>query len=176
MKEKKQSKIFEVFESLNRTAIKYCHWKSNAHLDCSFKSECDFDLLVAYEDASKFITFLTEHNFKKKFSSPNYVYPGFDDYFLFDKQTGHIFHFHIHFKLIIGRKHQKNYRIPIENLALQTSVMHSHFPIKTILPEVEIWILFIRSFLKFQLDLRTLKRIILKLWWMLSQQTRSISG
>ena len=162
LEEQKNNTITHIFESLNNSGIKYCHWKSNSHLDCSFESKCDFDLLIDRKDQSKFTRFLTHYNFKKKFSSANYVYPGFDDYFFFDKSSGNIFHFHVHYKLIIGKKHQKNYRLPLEKLILNTSVMHETFPIKVIIPEIEFVLLIIRLLLKFSFDLKTIKRLVLK--------------
>ncbi|MCZ6594992.1 MAG: hypothetical protein O6943_08765 [Bacteroidetes bacterium] len=131
-------------------------------MDKSFESICDFDLLIDSEEATNFEDFLHELNFKKKFSSANYVYPGFADYLGFDEYSGKIFHFHIHYKLIVGKKNQKNYRIPIEKLILDTAVPHDTFPIRTILPELEFLLLIIRSLLKFSFDLKTIKRILLK--------------
>ena len=116
LNKKINSKIYDIFDSLNHTDIKYCHWKSNSHLDKSFEAESDFDLLIDREDAAKFVNFLHNFNFKQKFSTANYVYPGFEDYLWFDELSGNIFHFHVHYKLIIGKKNQKNYRIPIEKI------------------------------------------------------------
>ena len=153
--------IFNVFESLNQSGIRYCHWKSNSHLDLSFQSDCDFDLLIAQADAAKFSKILAHYNFKRKFFSANYVFPGFEDYLGFDESSGKIYHFHVHYKLITGKKFEKNYRFPIEELVLDTSILHPTFPIKVILPELELIFLMVRSLLKFSLDRRTIKRILL---------------
>ena len=156
------SRIFRILDSLNRSGIKYCHWKSNSHLDRSFESLCDFDLLVAHDDAPKFVSLLRAFSFHQKFSSANYVYPGFEDYLGFDESSGKILHFHIHYKLIIGKKNEKNYRIPIEQLILDTAIPHDTFPIRVILPEIEFILLIIRSLLKLSFDSRTMRRILLK--------------
>jgi thymidylate kinase len=159
---KMDSKIYYIFDSLKNSGIKYCHWKSNSHLDKSFESKCDFDLLIAREDGRKFVNFLHNFNFKKKFSTANYVYPGFEDYLFFDESSGKIFHFHVHYKLIIGKKNQKNYRIPIEKLILDTAIAHDTFPIRVILPELEFILLIIRLLLKFSFNLRAVKRVFIK--------------
>jgi thymidylate kinase len=154
--------ITDTFTALNNSDVKYCSWKSNSHLRESFESRSDFDLLIAYEDTTKFLEILSNFNFKKKFSSANYVYPGLEDYLGFDELSGRIYHFHIHYKLIIGKKYQKNFRIPLEKLVLEKSILHNKYPIKVIIPEMELIFLIIRSLLKFNLDLRTIKRVILK--------------
>jgi len=160
--EKFDSKIYTIFDSFRNYDINYCHWKSNSHLDKSFESISDFDLLIDSKDTEKFLTLMHDFKFKRKFSSANYVYPGFDDFLGFDEFSGKIYHFHVHYKLIIGKKNQKNFRIPVEKLILDTAISHDKFPIRVILPELEFIFLILRALLKFGLDLKNIKKMIVK--------------
>jgi len=140
--------------------IEYCHWKSNASLEKAFLSKSDFDLLVRSKDATKLTRCLSKLGFKKIAFTQNFAYPGMEEFIGFDEQTGLLFHFHVHYKLIFGKKHYKNYRLPIENLILSSAKRHESLPIKIICPELELLLLIIRILLKLNIDKRTVKRIL----------------
>ncbi len=149
------------FLSFEELDIEYCHWKSNANLKNAFLSKSDFDLLVSYKDSQKLSRCLSKLGFKKIVSTQNFVYPGMEEFLGFDDQTGLLFHFHVHYKLIFGQKHYKNYHLPIEKLILSSAIKHETLPIKIICPELEFFLLIIRLLLKLTIDKRTVKRILI---------------
>jgi len=147
---------------LNENSIKYCHWKSNEHLSESFCGRTDFDLLISDEDKSAFHFLAVELGLKIRYSTLNKVYPGMEDYIGLDENSGKLFHLHVHYKLILGKKNQKNYHLPFENLILSTSQTHEFFPIKIISPEFELLLLSIRSVLKIETGKKLLKNLFRK--------------
>ncbi|MHA1233192.1 MAG: hypothetical protein ACTSPQ_21420 [Candidatus Helarchaeota archaeon] len=98
--------------------------------------------MVDSKDAPEFQKFLIDFGFKLRYSTANKVYPGMEDYLGFGEDYGIIYHLHVHYKLVIGKKNQKNYRLPIEELILNTSLWDDKYPIKIIKPELE-WIILI---------------------------------
>ena len=52
-------------KTLEAERIDYCHWKSNAALDCSAKGDNDLDLLVGRADIQRFIEILYRLGFKE---------------------------------------------------------------------------------------------------------------
>ena len=145
--------IQRVFAELNKDGIEYCHWKSNAHLAESFASKRDFDLLVAQNDAGCLRDCLKRLGLKRRHCTQDKAYPGMEDYLGFDAQTGNLFHLHVHFQLVFGRKLDKNYRLPIEREILATATDDEIYPIKRICPELELIVLVLRSILKLRLGL-----------------------
>lgn len=148
------TELFNLFKRLNNEPIQYCHWKSNAHLSKSFDSKTDFDILISNSDGTKFSNFAQANNLKRRYSTADKLYPGMEDYIGFDQSTGKIFHLHVHFKLVIGKQKQKNYRIPIEDQILNTAIWDKDFPIKIIQPELELALLIIRSLIKINFGLK----------------------
>jgi thymidylate kinase len=153
--------VLRIFTILNQEQVRYCHWKSNAHLSRSFESDADFDLLIAARDADRFQLCMKKLKVKRRYSTANKVFPGMEDYLGFDETSGKLFHFHVHFKLVIGKKNQKNYHIPIEDLILNSAVCDEKYPIKVIRPELELMLLIIRSLIKVDFGLKMATNLIL---------------
>ncbi|TFH46099.1 MAG: hypothetical protein E4H01_10550 [Lysobacterales bacterium] len=145
----------EVFHRLGESGIRYCHWKSNQHLDRSFSGTTDFDLLVARADWIKFELLMLGCGLKRRTSTADRVYPSMEDFLGFDIETGAMIHLHVHFELILGRKSSKNFRLPIEKEVLKERVVHENFPIYVIGPEYELAILVIRALLKLRFAKRS---------------------
>ncbi len=155
--------LLALFAYLNKEDVSYCHWKSNANLEASFNGETDFDLLVDSKDQAKFSNCLHNFNLKSRRSTANKVFPGMEDYIGFDEESGELYHLHVHYRLVIGRKHRKNYRLPFEKVILETAIFHEHLPIKIIRPEIEYLILLIRSLLKIEFTIRSIIRMSIKM-------------
>ncbi|MGA1825625.1 MAG: hypothetical protein ACMUIP_13280 [bacterium] len=145
-----QSKILHIcqlfFESLNSNNIRYCHWKSNSHLEKALAGKTDLDILVHKDDKREFELLLEQFDMKRILSPPEKRFPDIKDYLGFDYQTGSLIHLHIHYRLILGQKYIKNHHLPIEdiifqNLALRNSVF---IPI----PEIELILLIMRAHMK----------------------------
>ena len=88
--------IKNLFSELNRRQIRYCHWKSNSHLNRSFNGKTDFDLLVDSKQIDEFILILNQFRFKRRYSSMDKVYPGLMDFIGLDLDSGNMYHLHVH--------------------------------------------------------------------------------
>lgn len=149
-----------LFAELERSGVKYCHWKSNQHLEAAIAGLTDIDILVAKEHAAVFLGIIHQLNFKR-FISPSWkTYPGIEDYLGFDYQSGALIHLHVHYELIVGIQYVKGHRIPYEKVILETAIRQEPSGVKIIDPNIELILLWIRLALKLRfIDLaRVLKR------------------
>lgn len=141
----------KLFSELEDRRVRYCHWKSNQHLDAALMGRTDIDILVAHEDATLFTSIITTLGFKRFVSPPWKTYPGIEDYLGFDEHSGALFHLHVHYALMLGRQYVKAHHIPWEKLILDTAVTHDDAPVKVCDPHLELILLWIRSALKLRL-------------------------
>lgn len=138
----------DLFQTLNKQGIKYCHWKSNIRLDKSLQGKTDFDLLVARKDSQAFRNILSQHNVKLLVAAPGRNYPAMENYLGFDESTGAFFHLHVHFRLVLGEQFVKNYRLPFEYDFLNSVQIRRGIKIPP--PELEIVVLAVRVLLKYR--------------------------
>jgi len=153
--------LTRIFTILNKDKFQYYHWKSTAFLSRSFKSDADFDLLIATSEAERFQLCMKKLGVKSRCSTANKIYPGMEDYLGFDTASGKMFHLHVHFKLVIGKKNQKNYHLPFEDMVLNSSIYDNKYSIKIIQPELELMLLIIRSILKVDFKIKMARDLIL---------------
>ncbi len=153
--------VVDALQHIEQNRIRYCHWKSNVRLDKSFASRTDFDLLVARQDAGRLGACLQQLGLKRRYATAEKVFPGMEDYLGFDEITGRLFHFHVHYSLVLGRKAQKNYRLPLEEEALISSIQDDRYPIRIVCPALEMVIFVLRAFVKADFNLRSAARCIL---------------
>jgi len=137
-----------LFSELEGQRVRYCHWKSNQHLDAALAGRTDIDILVAREDAARFVSIIASLGFKRFISPPWKTYPGIEDYLGFDDASGALFHLHVHYALMVGRQYVKAHHIPWEKLILDTAVTYEGGPVKIIDPHIELLLLWIRSAIK----------------------------
>lgn len=137
------------FEHLNTHNIRYCHWKSNEHLEEALSGKTDLDILIHIEDKSQFESALREFQFKKIISPPDKQFPGLEDYLGFDHLTGAFVHLHLHYQLILGQKYIKNHHLPIEDLFFNNLSLKLN--VKIPCPELELILLVIRAHMKVDL-------------------------
>lgn len=137
-----------LFSTLNERNIRYCHWKSNQHLDRSWQGRTDFDLLVDRAQEEIFRSILYEHCCKLIISPPGRQYPAIEDFLGYDPPTGDCFHLHVHYQLILGEQFVKNYRLPLEKQFLDSTTLSDGLKIVT--PDLEIIVLTIRALLKYR--------------------------
>lgn len=140
--------VGELFQALNENGIRYCHWKSNASLDRSMQGLGDLDLLVDRTHNRRFKELLYKLDFKPALSPPFRQYPAMEDYLGFDRDSGRLIHLHVHYQLILGEQFVKNYRLPLEQIFLETD--HTYAGVKIPPPELEIIILSMRALLKYR--------------------------
>ena len=136
----------ELFTMLADADMKYCHWKSNEHLDEALAGLTDLDLLIDPAQSVRFYQILKTLAIKRLVSPPEKQYPGMSDYLGFDRETGRLIHLHVHEKLIIGQQHTKNYHLPIEQLLLEDCASQSG--VRTPQAAAELMILTIRALIK----------------------------
>ena len=78
----------------------------------------------------------------------------------YDEPSGKLIHLHLHFRLVVGERLLKNYRIPWEKTVLARAVRHWALPILILDPASEALLLLIRSCL----ELRSSDPVTLRNW------------
>lgn len=129
--------------------IRYCHWKSNEHLDEALAGKTDLDVLIHLDDKSEFEKALTGFQFKKILSPTDKQFPGLEDYLGFDHISGAFVHLHVHYRLVMGQKYIKNHHLPIEELFFNNLIVKNNLFIPC--PELELILLVIRAHMKVDL-------------------------
>ena len=153
--------IATIFKDIESEKISYCHWKSNSHLDDSFSCETDFDILVSRNDVDRFRAVLENYGMKRRWSTADKAYNFMEDFVGMHPETGTLFHFHLHYRLIMGAKYDKNYVIPIEQEVLRDSIINQEYGIRIISPEWEMLLLMTRIILKTDVTIKNIAKLFL---------------
>jgi thymidylate kinase len=140
--------LSSLLDDLAARGIRYCLWKSNDHLADALAGRTDLDVLVAREDAERFRTVVHEHGCKPLVPQPYAVYPGMEHFLGIDRETGRLFHLHVHTQLVLGERYVKNHRLPIEQRMLGSLRMLDGVFVPT--PDVELAVLCLRTLLKYR--------------------------
>lgn len=138
----------QFFEALDENAVHYCHFKSNAHVAAAVDGLTDLDLLVDGREATLAEEILVGHGFKRLPAHPSRAYPGVEDFFGLDEETGRLLHLHLHYRLIAGERFFKNYRLPWEAEFLDTRIVDQSTGIFVAHPSLEWLLLVCRAALK----------------------------
>lgn len=103
--------IEQVIKALEEKQIKYCHWKSNEHLEQAIDGDTDLDVL--FDPAQRILLemVLDECGLKRFRSTPLMQYNAIEDFIGFDKETAKIWHLHTHYRMTLGEKHLKGYTV-----------------------------------------------------------------
>jgi thymidylate kinase len=136
----------DLFDRLNRSGIRYCHWKSNIRLGKSLAGKTDLDILVAKEDLDRFIGVSTELGFRPMINRPEREYDGLSDYLGMDPASGGLLHIHLHDRLLLGGVEGKDVEFPIEALFWANLVQIGHVRVPA--PDLELLVLLLRAVLK----------------------------
>lgn len=115
------TKIKNLTEELNRSGVRYCHWKSNLSLAKALGGQTDIDLLVHRKDASLFGAIVGQLCFRPAITTDGEAFPSVEHYFALDEESGVLVHVHAYFRVITGESLAKNYRFPIEEMLLQNT-------------------------------------------------------
>lgn len=137
-----------LFAELNQAAIRYCHWKSNVRLAEALAGRTDLDLLVDPQHSQRFQAILEGHQVKRTVAAPGKRYPDIENYLGFDRQSGRQFHLHVHYRLVLGEQFVKNYRLPLEEMFLDSAEVHQG--VKIPIPVLELVVLSMRALLKYR--------------------------
>jgi hypothetical protein len=87
--------------------------------------------------------------FKPVRAAPGKHYPGVENHVGLDTETGRLVHLHVHYDLVLGQQHVKDYRLPIEDQVLASIVESDGVPVPA--PQMELTILGLRAVLKYRL-------------------------
>ena len=138
----------QLFSTWTERGVRYCHWKSNEHLEEGLDGKTDLDVFVAPDDKSlceEAMKACSLIQFRPQASSR---YPGVEEWLGFDQMTGAMIHVHLHFRLITGTKFCKEYEFPVGDLMLSTRIVDADTGVCVTSPDLEIIILFARIALK----------------------------
>ena len=138
----------DFFSELEKESVRYCHWKSNEHLEAGLDGTTDLDILVDQSSRILFESIATAYGFLR-FESVSYLrYLDIEDFIGLDSATGILVHLHTHWRLRIGKKFLKDVRLPWDELLLSIRQKEGSTGIWIARPEIELILLFIRRFLK----------------------------
>lgn len=104
--------IQNMLNSFKKYNIRYCHWKSNEHLEEALTGDTDLDILFSADQRQILEQALSEAGLKRFRAVPLMQYNAIEDYIGFDKETAKIWHLHLHYRLSLGEKHLKGYTAP----------------------------------------------------------------
>lgn len=135
-------------DRLHDANIRYCHWKSNEHVDAAVLGKTDLDVLVDRTQKAELNSLLDAVGFKYFEAIPCRRYVDIDDYLAIDSQTGTLVHLHLHYVLELGEKQLKGYHLPWEELILSTRLYDDQHHIYIAEPNIEIILLIVRAALK----------------------------
>jgi thymidylate kinase len=152
--------LLTVLSDLRRQAISYCYWKSSKRIESVLAGEGDLDLLVARHDQHRAQAILLGRGFKLFPSVAMRDHPAILSYLGYDEPSGRLIHLHLHFRLIVGERLHKNYRIPWETDILARAILHPTVPVKILDPASEAVLLGVRACL----ELRRLDPVTLRGW------------
>jgi thymidylate kinase len=148
-----------LFDALNQAGVRYCHFKSNAHVAAGLEGLTDLDLLCDGGQGELVAEILARHGFKRFPAHPSRGYPGVEDYFGINDRTGRLLHLHLHYRLIVGERFFKNYRLPWEREFLERRVLDESTGVFVADPALEWLLLVCRSALKIRWRDRLIARI-----------------
>lgn len=162
--------IKQMFLELDKNNIKYCHWKSNEHLDASLLGDTDLDILFLSEQRNEIDRILTTCGLKRFRATELMQYNAIEDFIGLDSESGKIWHLHAHHKLTFGQKHLKGHTMTeLGNNILKNRIRNSD-GIYTSSYEDELILFFVRNALKLRwrdLFFKIYQDDILELKWLL---------
>jgi thymidylate kinase len=140
--------LLAVLGDFQRQNVSYCYWKSSRRVHAVLSGEADLDLLIAREDQHRARAILLERGLKQFPDLANRDHPAVSSYLGYDEPSGRIVHLHVHFRLVVGEKLFKNYRLPWEAAILGRAVLHPMLPIPMLDPASEALVLVVRAALE----------------------------
>ncbi len=112
--------IHNLFDTLNKKKIIYCHWKSNVYLENAIDGKTDIDILVDRRHVGMFESTIASMHFKMTKQPGEEEQPIYHCYGM-DAKTGTIIHLHVYYRLVTGGNLLKNYFLPLEEMLLSNA-------------------------------------------------------
>ncbi len=138
----------QLFDQLHDAGVRYCLFKSNAHLAAALSGETDLDVLFDGAQIDLVHAILAGAGFKRFPTSPIRSYAGKEDFFGVDGESGRLLHLDIHYRLIVGASYFKNFRLPWEQRLLDTATLDPEHGVYVADPAHELLLLTARAALK----------------------------
>jgi hypothetical protein len=159
--------LLRVIAEFRLKGISYCYWKSSRRLAAVLLGEGDVDLLIGRADQHRAQASLLMQGFKLFSSVAGRDHPSIMSFLGHDERNGNLIHLHLHFRLVIGERLFKNYRLPWEESLLQRTTLHPTLPIRIIDPASEALLLVVRACL----ELRRIDPITLRSWRVITRNS-----
>lgn len=137
----------ELFRCWNQD-VRYCHWKSNEHLQPGLNGDTDLDILVDRECIEIARKELLKNDFLYCKSQLGSRYEGVEDWLGFDVETGRLIHVHLHQKMVTGHRGMKEYTLPWTSQVLETRILDKDTNVYISNPNYELLTLYTRIGLK----------------------------
>ena len=138
----------KLFRTWNETNVQYCHWKSNEHLMEGLTGLTDLDVYVSPQNKPTAEQGLIQNEYIKFVPQKGARYPLVDEWIGFDYETGRLIHVHLHYQIITGTKHSKEYIFPVDRQIIDTRILDPETSVYIASPDIEIIILYCRIVLK----------------------------
>jgi hypothetical protein len=152
--------LFALLGEFHQQKISYCYWKSSRRVCAVLAGEGDVDLVVAREDQHRVEAILLVQGFKRFPSVADRDDPAILSFLGYDEPSDQLIHVHLHFRLILGERLLKNYRVPWEDVLLARAILHPTLPIRLLDPTSEAVLLVVRACL----ELRRTDPVTLRSW------------
>ena len=140
-----------LLDDLHAADLRYCHWKSNEHLDAAVMGTTDLDILFETRRTDDLNAILARHGYRRFQAHALTAYPAIEDYLAVDPDAGTLVHLHAHFRLTLGEKYLKGYRLPWETAILADRRFDAGAGAWAASPEMELLLLIVRDALKWRL-------------------------
>lgn len=141
------SLVLEVTRRFDDRGVAYCHWKSNDHLDAALSADTDLDILVDPAGIDDVYAIFAELACRRGRVANARNDIGLEDFLGVDEESGRLVHFHVHYRIPGGERHNKRFRLPWERVVLQTRVRDAS-GVWVTAPALEIVLLLTRYALK----------------------------
>jgi thymidylate kinase len=114
-------KIAAVLDGMEAQGVRYCHWKSNYHIDYAVTAREDVDILIAEQGFPQFVKLMADNGFRQADSVTNREQPGVFHFLGNDEDTGTLINFHTYTRILTGDHFMKSWALPFERLLLGDS-------------------------------------------------------
>jgi len=132
--------------ALARRGVRYCQWKGRVRPDMPHRTGGDVDLLVDRRHAHAFAEVADALGFKLALAPAEGQVPGVVSYLGVEPDTDRLVHVHVHYHLVLGRLWTTHYRLPLEEVVLDSAVPHTPFPAPA--PQFELLLLVLQGTLR----------------------------
>lgn len=139
----------KLFELVHEQDLKYCHFKSNDHLDAGLDGETDLDIVILTKDATDFIRLLHACDFKRTEAGFGVKNQSREGYLGYDRDTGKLVYIDLHFSIIIGKNRIREYALnDLSNDLIKHRVLDSKSGVYIASPVYEFFLLVVRASIK----------------------------